>query len=281
MKWTQKKLFVLYIIVLAGFNSTPVLASANEDGYFIRLFDAVIGAVEPYFNAIESAVTDFYNEYSTIGVIVAAVVIFIAIFVLIFILGLLKFILRKIKLFFRIITGIEKRRRERDEKLRRERMVRRDNYNDLLKWRSTSKNKGREHLGERYWESEVTKAAAEITVAEAADRETEEQLWQDIISGAVSYNDKLGEIERVLFSIEDKINALIEKITSLPKEDLVKETARLRIGLVNLKKDKEYLQRLQETFPEDTNITPLIELCEAFIQATKGVEKGFIAALTE
>ena len=276
MNRPQKKLFILLITLFTIFSSTIVLAAENEEALYLRWFRTATEVVEIYFDWIVSLVSGFYDEYGAVGMIVALFALCVAIAVLIYIIRLLKFLFYNIKRFFFIITGIEKRRRKKEEKRRKDAKTLKVNYNNLIKWNDTSAS----HGGMEHWEAEVAKVVEEINTSRAAQREEDEKMWQDMISGEIPYSDKLNDIEKRLFSFEDRIHAIIGKITSMPKKDIVVETARLRIGFESLSRDMAYLIKLQESFPEDTNISSLAELCEAFIQATKGLEKGFIAALT-
>ena len=274
MRRVQKKISVMCSALFVIFNPTPVLA-AESGGFVSNLFDSITRAVTPYFNIVAAAIRDFYAEYAEVGMVVAVIVLILAVVAFFFLLVFLKFLLHKLYKLFRIVTGMERRKKERLEMSRVRAAVRREEYKNLLRFNNTTTTQSAGHR----WENEVAKAAAEITAANAMNKGADEQLWRTMISGVISYDNKLTEIEKTLFALEDKIHDVISKITSLPKEELVMETAQLRVGLEALNKDTDCLRKLQESFPEDANITSLIELCEAFIQATKGVEKGFIAAL--
>ena len=258
-----------------------VLAAAygDEPGFFSRMFNAAVDNVGPIFDWVAGRMTDFYHERGLGAFIVLILIIVLALILFLFLLRMLrrflKFLYRRIKRLFLKVTGKEQKAREQAEKRNQEAVARRSDFNNLLSFKNTSKMQ----TGVHFWEEEVAKAAAEISAASDVSREAEILSWENMISGASPYITKLAETEKALFELEDRIHAGINKITSLSKQELVMETAYLRVGLESLSRAGMQLKRLQAAFPEDTNIAALSELCDAFIQATKGVEKGFIAAL--
>ena len=238
-------------------------------------FDSIVNWAEPHYNWFIEFITGFYAQYGPLGMVVGLVVVALMIVAVVYAFRFLEFLFRMIKKLFLKATGIERRRREKADLARKQKRDRGASYNELLKWGRTTQ----EPTGENFWEEVVTKAAAEVAVAKAPEREKDELAWKELLAGAVPYEDKLSEMEKAVFSFEDKIHGLISKITTLPKNELASETGRLRYGLESLKSDTEKLKELQATFPDDVNISSLVELCEAFILSTKNIEKGFLAAL--
>ena len=238
-------------------------------------FERIIETVEPFFDRFVGFVTEFYAQYQILGLVVAVAAIMLTIVALVYAFRLLIFLLGLTKTLFLKVTGIEKKRREKIEKIRIQKKERSTSYNELLKWGKKTEDR----TSEIYWEEAVEKAAKEVMIFKAPDIAAKERVWQDMIAGKTPYDQMIEDMEKAVFSFEDKIHALIGRVTSMPKEELIKETGRLRVGIETLRNDTNNLKKLSEFFPDDTNIPPLIELCEAFIQSTKSIEKGFLAAL--
>ena len=238
-------------------------------------FDRIVYSVEPYYNRFIDFITNFYAQYGALGMVVGLVVFALAIVAVVYTFRFVGFLLRLIKKLFLKVTGIEKRRRERADNARLQRRNRGASYKELLEWGKTNDRRA----GGNLWEDVVTKAAVEVAAAKELEREYEDKRWEELLSGAVPYAEKLSDIEKGVFSFEDKIHSLIGRVTSIPKNELASETGRLRYGLEVLKSDTDRLKNLQELFPNDVNISSLVELCEAFILSTKNIEKGFLAAL--
>ena len=249
-------------------------AGENANDYY-GWFDFLVDTVEPHYNRFVDFITGFYAEYGALGMLVGLVVLALVIVAVVYAFRFVGFLLRMLKKLFLKVTGIERRRREKADFARLQKRTRGASYNELLKWGKTTETR----TGENYWEEVVAKAAAEFAVARAPNRENEDKVWEGLFSGVIPYSNKLSDIERAVFSFEDKIHGLIGKITSMPKNELASETGRLRYGLEILRNDTDRLKKLQELFPDDVNISSLVELCEAFIQSTKNIEKGFLAAL--
>ena len=238
-------------------------------------FDSIVNWAEPHYNWFIEFITGFHYQYGTLGMVVGLVVVALMIVAVVYAFRFLGFLLRLTKRLFLRVTGIEKKRKDAIDLARKQKRDRSASYNELLKWGKSTEAPS----GENFWEEVVTKAAAEVASAKAPEREKDDLAWKELLSGAVLYEEKLIEMEKAVFSFEEKIHGLIAKITTLPKEELASETGRLRYGLETLKSDTEKLKELQETFPDDVNISSLVELCEAFILSTKNIEKGFLAAL--
>ena len=238
-------------------------------------FDSIVNWAEPHYDRFVEFITAFHYQYGTPGMVVGLVVVALMIVAFVYAFRFLGFLLRLVKRLFLRFTGVEKRRRDAADLARKQKRDRGASYNELLKWGKSTQ----EPTGENFWEEVVTKTAAELASSKAPEREKDDLAWKELLSGAVPYEEKLSEMEKAVFSFEDKIHGLIGKVTTLPKNELASETGRLRYGLETLKSDTEKLKELQETFPDDVNISSLVELCEAFILSTKNIEKGFLAAL--
>ena len=265
----------------ASFVSAVAAASVESNGNANGVygwFDRLVNWVEPHYNRFIAFITDFYAVYGALGMVVGLVVLAIAIVAVVYAFRFAGFLFRMIKKLFLKITGIERKRRETADHARSQKRERGASYNELLRWGKVN-DRRTDETGENFWEDVITKAAAEVAAARAPDREKDDKAWEDLITGVASYGDKISDIEKAVFSFEDKIHSLIGKITTIPKNELASETGRLRYGLEILKSDTENLKRLQEIYPDDVNISSLVELCEAFIQSTKNIEKGFLAAL--
>ena len=266
---TKASLLSAFAVVLP-----PAEAVENGNEYY-GWFDFIVDTVEPFYNQFIDFITDFYAQYGALGMLVGLVVVALAVVAVVYAFRFIGFLLRSIKRLFLKVTGIERRRREKADQARLQKRVRGANYNELLNWGKATEAR----TGENFWEDVVAKAAAEVAEARAPSRENEDEIWEGFFSGAVPYAGKLSDIERAVFSFEDKIHGLIGRITTMPKDELASETGRLRYGLEILRNDTDRLKKLHELFPDDVNISSLVELCEAFIQSTKNIEKGFLAAL--
>ena len=264
---------------LAGKTLASLVTSAAQDINIAEelptFFEWLMGIVEPHYNRFIYFITDFYTQYGNLGMVVGLVVVALAIVAVVYAFRFVGFLLGLLKKLFLKVTGIERRRREKKENARLQKRARGENYNELLKWGKSTESR----TGEDYWEEVVAKVFAEVAAAKAPNRDSEDRIWEGLLTGLVSYGDKLSDMERAVFSFEDKIHGLIDKITTMPKDELASETGRLRYGLEVLRQDTDRLKKLQELHPDDINISSLVELCEAFIQSTKNIEKGFLAAL--
>ena len=238
-------------------------------------FDFIVNLVEPHYNRFIDFITNFYYQYGALGMVVGLVVFALAIVAMVYAFRFVVFLLGLIGKLFIKVTGIEKRRKEQSDQVRLQRRNRGASYKELLEWGKSNDRR----TGEDYWENVVTEAVVELTEQKAHERESEDKRWALLLSGAAPHAEKLIDIERAVFSFEDKIHSLIGRITSIPKNELATETGRLRYGLEVLKNDIDRLKKLQELYPDDVNISSLVELCEAFILSTKNIEKGFLAAL--
>ena len=257
---------------LSTFVAAQDIDAAEE---FYGFFEWLMDTVEPHYNRFINFVTEFYAQYGNLGMVVGLIVVALAIVAVVYAFRFVGFLLRLVKKLFFKVTGIERRRKEKADRARLQRRTRGANYNELLKWGKTSE----ERIGENFWEDIIAKAAEEAATAWEPNRENDEEVWESLFSGVVPYGEKLSDIEKAVFSFEDKIHGLIGKITSMPKDELASSTGRLRFGLEVLNRDTERLKKLHEIYPDDVNISSLVELCEAFIQSTKNIEKGFLAAL--
>ena len=255
---------------------SEILIAGNNDDERVGWFDWLYETFEPHFNRAIEAVIAFYDEYQMVGMVIAILVLFFGIVALVFFFRFIGFLLRKLRRFILWATGIEKKRREKREKARSDVKERRASYNELKKWSQNSKSSGRESN----WDEKVNAAADEIRDAKAKIKEEKEQLWLKYISGELPYDEMLEQMEKGLFAFEEKIHEVISRITTIPKGDLVLETAKLRVGIEALRSDTDNLKKLQEAFPDDMNLSALAELADAFIQSTKNIEKGFFAALS-
>ena len=260
--------------------ASPVTADAATQDLdvareFYGFFEWLMDTARPFYDRFMNFMTDFYYQHGNLGMVVGLVVVALAIVALVYAFRLVWFLVGLLKKLFLKMSGIERRRRERVEQARLQKKARGANYDELLEWGKSTESRA----GENYWEEVVANAAAEVAVARAPGRENEEKVWEGLFSGAVPYENKLSDMERAVFSFEDKIRDLIGKITTMPKDELASETGRLRYGLEVLRQDTDRLKKLQELHPDDINISSLVELCEAFILSTKNIEKGFLAAL--
>ncbi|MCL2016918.1 MAG: hypothetical protein FWG68_11800 [Defluviitaleaceae bacterium] len=278
-------LFVVNIITAT--TTKPVFA--GNDGYvpegvasffdmFVPLFAAILSLLEAATNAVISLVTGIFNNWGFVGIIVLVVALILAFFALRFVWRFIKLLCRKIKKLFFKITGLEEKRRQKLDKYRKETMAKKQEYDDLLKFHNEEK---KQPISTNYWEDEIAKVVDKIIAAGKMDTTIDSTAWEEMIAGTAPYDEKITEIEKKIFAIEDKIHSLVAQIASLQKQQIVVEMARLRIEFKVLNKNLDYLKQLQEAFPEDTDITSLIELSNAFMQATKGVEKGFVVALSK
>ena len=256
-------------------STLTVVQDVDAAEEFYGFFEWLMDTIEPHYNRFINFMSEFYALYGNLGMLVALVLVAVAIVAVVYAFRFVGFLLRMIKKLFLKVTGIERRRKEKADHARMQKRTRGANYNELLKWGKTSE----ERTGENFWEDVVAKASAEVALSRAPNRENDEKVWEGLFSGAVPYGEKLSDIERAVFSFEDKIHGLIGKITTMPKDELASETGRLRYGLEALSHDTDRLKKLQGIFPDDVNISSLVELCEAFIQSTKNIEKGFLAAL--
>ena len=241
----------------------------------IGWFDQIVAWAEPHYDRFLSFITEFYANYGALGMVVGLVLFALAIVAVVYVFRFIGFVLRMLKKLFLKITGIERKRKEKADLARMQKHARGASYNELLNWGKTSDSP----TSENFWEEVVTKAAAEVAIARAPEREKDAEVWDKLLTGVVSYQAKLGDMERAVFAFEEKIHNLIGNITTFPKNELASETGRLRYGLETLKNDTDKLKKLQELFPDDVNISSLVELCEAFIISTKNIENGFLAAL--
>ena len=71
-----------------------------------------------YLQIAVDFITEFYFEYTIVGVFIVVLGMVAVFFVLKYFLRLLRLIGRKIHKFFRVITGVEKKRKEEEDKRR-------------------------------------------------------------------------------------------------------------------------------------------------------------------
>lgn len=254
---------------------SKIFLAGGDNGELPTMFEWLLGLVEPHFNRFIEFVQNFYEEYQIVGMVLALVLIFVAVVVLVYFFRFIRFLLRMLKRFILRITGVERRRQEEAEKARMAGKARRASYNELLRWNQQTKS----GEGESHWEEKVSLAAAEIRDSRGENQKAKEEKWQELVSGAAPYQGMLEEMEKELFALEEKIHEVIGKITALSKDELLAETAKLRVGIEFLKNDTENLRKLSTAFPDDLDVSALLELSDAFIHSTKNIEKGFITAL--
>ena len=214
---------------------------------------------------------NFYDTYGEIGVITALVGIFVVLFIIWLIARLIGFFIRL-------------RKRKRLRQLRAK-------YAAHVKSVSNAENtnpdkpqtpkvviKRKKPPSDSLWENEVRKAVANDESL-ARFKEDEVKKVNDLITGKAQYKDYISEVENDLFTLEGDIHDFVEKISSVEKTVLLKETVKLRIGLDKLNIKISNLKELAKAYPKDDSINSLIELCEAFVKGSRGVEQGYIAAL--
>ncbi|MCL1988628.1 MAG: hypothetical protein FWG64_11785 [Firmicutes bacterium] len=254
---------------------TPFFDSA------VPLLESIIGLLTALVNVIVSIFTGIYNQYSYVGVILGIVVIIIAICLIAYvwkhIRRFIKFIFRSIKKGFLRMTGLDKKQKEKIDKYRKEKLAEKRAKEDLMRFNNAEKQKATAPN----WEEEVQAEVDKLLESGEMVDEVDDSFWQSMVSGTFPYSEKLTELEKIIFTTEDKIHDLVEKIATIPREQILIEMAKLRIEFKVLDKNLDYLKQLQETFPDDPDIASLLELANAFLLATKNVEKGFVAALTK
>ena len=127
------------------------------------------------------------------------------------------------------------------------------------------------------WETAPKSVAGSVSLIKF--KGTEAKLIEELLSGNAPYQEYLSDVEGILFTLEEDIHNFVGKMTSVDKKVILKETVKLRIGLEKINIRIANLKKLAAAFPEDESIKGLIELCDAFLQGSKGVEQGYIAAL--
>ena len=132
--------------------------------------------------------------------------------------------------------------------------------------------------GDSLWENEVRKAVANDESL-ARFKKDEIKKVKELTTGKAPYKDYIKDVENDLFTLEGDIHDFVEKISSVEKTVLLNETVKLRIGLEKLNIKISNLKEIAKAYPNDASINSLIELCEAFVKGSRGVEQGYIAAL--
>ena len=201
----------------------------------------------------------FYDRYGGMGVLLAVIGIVVGLIIFFQIIKLIRFLIKK---------ALRKRKKERI--ITKVNTVKIQSSGELAKWNKDA--------GDSHWENEIRKSvASSVSLIKFKGNET--KLIEDLVSGKTPYQEYLSDVEGILFTLEEDIHNFVGKMSSVDKKVILKETVKLRVGLEKINLRIANLKRLAETFPEDESIKGLIELCEAFVQGSKGVEQGYIAAL--
>ncbi|MCL1998143.1 MAG: hypothetical protein FWG65_05170 [Turicibacter sp.] len=276
------------IVVLAALFVLSGLVPVSANGYVpegfgtffdsvVPLFESILALFGAIFSVILNLLMGIYNQYSFVGLLVVLVVVILVCFILARLFRLIRLLFRKIKRFFMEITGLAEKRRQKVDRYRKETLAKKQDYEDLIKFH----NAERKQTAAPNWDEQIAKVVDQFIETGTMDISIDEGMWDDMIAGLAPYDEKIIEIEKKVFTIEDRIHLLVAKIATLTKQQLIVEIARLRVHFIILNRNLEYLDKLQAAFPDDTDIASLVELSGAFIKATKGVEKGFIAALAK
>ena len=216
-------------------------------------------------------ISNFYDTYGEIGVITALIGIFVVLFAIWLIVRLIEFIIRK-------------RRRKKLRELRAKYAAHVKPVSNTISGNTENSHKPKVIVkrkkppGDNLWENEVRKAVANDESL-TRFKEDETKKVKELISGNAPYKDYVNDVENDLFTLEGDIHDFVEKISAVEKTVLLNETVKLRVGLEKLNIKISNLKKLATAYPDDDRIGSLIELCEAFVKGSKGVEQGYITAL--
>ena len=235
----------------------------EEEDVFIQPADDWFGDLTIRFaNFIDDSaefIRQFYFRYGGFGVILAVIGIIIGIIIITQIIKLIKYLIKK-----------QLRKKKKARIITQATTVKIQNSGEMTKWQKDSDNS--------HWENEIRKGVA-ASVSLIKFKSNESKIMEDLITGKTPYQDYLSDVEGILFKLEEDIQEFVGKIALADKKVTLKETIKLRVGLEKINIRISNLKRLTAAFPEDESIKGLIELCEAFVQGSKGVEQGYIAAL--
>ena len=229
------------------------------------------GSLSDWFNSLLSGAWDymvgFYNSYGEIGVITALVGIFLVLFIIWLIVRLIEYFVR-----------LRKRKKLRQLRAKYAAHVKPAGANINNAQSPKVMIKRKRPPSDDQWENEVRKAVAnEKSIPKL--KEDEAKLIDELIAGKTSYQSYLDDVENNLFTLESDIHDFVNKISTVKKPVLLNETVKLRVGLEKINIKVSTLKKLAEAYPKDDRISSLIELCEAFVKGSKGVEQGYITAL--
>ena len=216
-------------------------------------------------------IVNFYDTYGEMGVLTALVGIFLVLFVIWLIVRLIEYLIR-----------LRKRRRMKQLRAKYAAHIKPVSNTAVANTNNPQAPKvmikRKKPPSDSLWENEVRKAVANEESLEQF-KVGENKLIEELINGTIPYKNYIDEVENLVFTLEGDIHDFVEKISTVQKSVLLEEAVKLRIGLEKVNVKISNLKRLSNAYPDENRINSLIELCEAFVQGSRGVEQGYITAL--